>query len=187
MSEQDATQPEPATPDAGQPSAEPPITYPVDAQQAPAAPYGAPPAGYPQPGQPPAAYAQPGYAQPGYPAAPGYPQPGYPQPGYAAPGAYAGSGYAYPTSPPSNTLAVTSLVLGIVGLVVIPFLGSIAAVITGHMARKQIRERGEGGDGLAVGGLVTGYLGGAFWLVIGAIFLIIPIMFVATSATTSVG
>lgn len=170
MSEQDATQPGPATPDAGQPSAEQPVTYPVDAQQPPAGPYG-----YPQPG-----YPQPGYGQPGY------PQPGYGQPGYA-PGAYAAGGYAYPAPAPNNTLAVISLVSGIVGLVLIPFFGSIAAVITGHIARKQIRERGEGGDGLAIGGLVTGYLGGAFWLVMGAFFLIIPLMFVATSATTSVG
>lgn len=134
----------------------------------------------------------PSTPDPGYPQA-GYPQPGYPQPGYYAPpaygtpGAYAAGGYGYATAPANNGLAVASLVLGIAGLVVIPFLGSIAAVITGHIARKQIRERGEGGDGMAIGGLVTGYLGAAFWLVIGAVFLIIPIMFVATNAGTTVG
>ncbi len=158
MSEHDATGFGATTPDPAQPG------YPAPEQ--------------PQPGYPQQAYAQPGYPQQAY-AQPGYPPPGYPPPGYAV------GGYPYPAAPPSNTLAVTSLVLGIVGLVVIPFLGSIAAVVTGHIARRQIRERGEGGDGLAIGGLVTGYLGAAFWLLIGLFFLVIPFAFIATSASTT--
>ena len=179
MSEQDATPSGPTTPEAAQAPAEPPVTYPDG--------------GYPQPGYPAPAYPQPGYQQPGYPQ-PGYPQPGYPQagypataypqPGYPAAGGYAAGGYAYPASPPNNPLAVASLVLGIVGLVLIPFLGSIAGVVTGHIARKQIRERGEGGDGLAVGGLVTGYLGVGLWLLLGLFFLI-PFLFLATASTTT--
>jgi hypothetical protein len=38
-------------------------------------------------------------------------------------------------------------------------LGSLAAVIMGHIAKRQIRDRGQKGDGLAMGGLVVGYLG----------------------------
>lgn len=56
----------------------------------------------------------------------------------------------------TNVLAVVSLISGIVWLC---WIGSIAAVITGHVARKQIRRSGEQGDGLAVAGLVLGYLG----------------------------
>ncbi|MEV7021302.1 DUF1707 and DUF4190 domain-containing protein [Kitasatospora sp. NPDC093558] len=56
----------------------------------------------------------------------------------------------------TNGLAVTSMVLGLSGL-------SLPAVITGHIARTQIRERNQDGDWAAVIGLVVGYLGSAFW------------------------
>ena len=60
----------------------------------------------------------------------------------------------------TSTLAVISLVAGLLGWTLLPFLGSIVAVICGHMARKEIRlapDRLEG-DGLAIAGLVLGYL-----------------------------
>ncbi|MBC7291976.1 MAG: DUF4190 domain-containing protein [Actinotalea sp.] len=50
----------------------------------------------------------------------------------------------------------------------VPFIGSIVGVITGHMARRQIRETGEGGSGLATAGLVVGYVG----VVLGALAVI---------------
>ena len=59
----------------------------------------------------------------------------------------------------TSTLAIISLVAGILGWTVVPFFGSIAAVVCGHMARKEIRlapDRLEG-DGLAITGLVLGY------------------------------
>ena len=60
----------------------------------------------------------------------------------------------------TSVLAVTSLVFGILGWTLLPFLGSVVAVICGHMARGEIR-RSQGameGDGFAVAGLVLGYL-----------------------------
>ena len=60
----------------------------------------------------------------------------------------------------TSTLAIVSLIAGILGWTLVPFFGSIAAVICGHMARKEIRlapDRLEG-DGLAIAGLVIGYL-----------------------------
>lgn len=61
----------------------------------------------------------------------------------------------------TNTLALVSLISGVVGWVMVPFLASIVAVVTGHMARSQIRQSAgrEDGDGLAIAGLVLGYLG----------------------------
>jgi hypothetical protein len=38
-------------------------------------------------------------------------------------------------------------------------VGSLVAVVLGVMAKRQIRERGEGGDGLATAGIVLGVLG----------------------------
>jgi Domain of unknown function (DUF4190) len=59
----------------------------------------------------------------------------------------------------TNSLAVVALVLGFVfPLLAIPF---------GHVARSQIRATGEQGDGMALAGLILGYLS-----VIGAIVLI---------------
>lgn len=58
-----------------------------------------------------------------------------------------------------STLAIVSLVTGIVGWTILPFIGSIVAVITGHLAKKEIRESGGtlGGDGMALAGLILGY------------------------------
>ena len=56
----------------------------------------------------------------------------------------------------------------------LPFLGSVAAVVTGHMARSEIRRAPDRleGDGLAIAGLVLGYLSIAMAvLVVFAIFL----------------
>ena len=60
----------------------------------------------------------------------------------------------------TSTLAIVSLVAGIVSWFMAPFLGAIIAVITGHMAKNEIR-RSMGliaGNGMATAGLVLGYL-----------------------------
>ena len=169
MSDQDTSRPSPSAPDPyPQPTEGQQPTYPEDSQ--PASPE------YPQ-----AAYPQAGYPQAGY------PQAGHPQAGYPQPGAYATYGYPYPAAPANNGLAIASLVLGIAGLFIVPIIGSIAAVIMGHVARKQIRERGEGGDGMAVGGLVTGYIGGALWLAILVFAVLLPIFLFAASSSSTVG
>jgi hypothetical protein len=67
-----------------------------------------------------------------------------------------------PVTSRTNVLAIVSLVAGIAGLVFVPLIGGIVAVITGHLARKEIRTTGESGDGLAKGGLITGYIGLGF-------------------------
>jgi hypothetical protein len=58
-----------------------------------------------------------------------------------------------------SSLAVSSLVCGLLGWTFIPFFGALAAVITGHLAKKEIRENKGSltGDGMAVAGLVLGY------------------------------
>lgn len=61
--------------------------------------------------------------------------------------------------PPTSSLSLTSMIMGIVGWVLLPVVGGIIAVITGHMAKKEIRESQGllGGDGLATAGLILGY------------------------------
>jgi Domain of unknown function (DUF4190) len=65
------------------------------------------------------------------------------------------SGY-YSPPPPTNTMAILSLVFAFV----VPILG----IVFGYMAKKQIRERGEGGAGLAKAGLILGYIFAALTL-----------------------
>ena len=84
----------------------------------------------------------------------GYPPP-YGAPPY--PGAYGYQPMPQPTSP----WAIVSLVCGI-ALWWLFGIGSIAAVVTGHVALNEIRSRGMAGRGLAIAGLVLGYIGVAF-------------------------
>lgn len=74
---------------------------------------------------------------------------------------------------PTNSLAVVSLVAAILSWVVCPFVGAVVAVIAGHIARNQIRRTGEAGDGLALAGLIIGYLHLAAWLIFGFIWLVL--------------
>jgi hypothetical protein len=105
--------------------------------------YGPPP-GY---GSQPAHGGQAGYGAPGYGPPPGYGAPGYgPPPGYGAPGYGPPPGYGYPR--PTNTLAILSLVMA--------FVFSPVGLVLGIVARRQIRQTGEQGDGLALAGIIIG-------------------------------
>lgn len=42
-------------------------------------------------------------------------------------------------------------------------------MVLGHIALRQIRERGDAGAGLAITGLVLGYLAVAGWIIVGII------------------
>jgi hypothetical protein len=70
-----------------------------------------------------------------------------------------------PSYRPGNTtssLAVVSLIFGILAWCVLPFIGAIVAIICGHLARGEIRrsppDNRTEGDGLAIAGLVLGYV-----------------------------
>ena len=69
----------------------------------------------------------------------------------------------------TNGLAVASMVLGIVWIYGI---GSILALVFGYKAKRQIRESGQRGSGMATAGIVLGWVGIAgvilfitFWIV----------------------
>jgi len=59
----------------------------------------------------------------------------------------------------TSGLAIFSLISGVLGWTLLPFLGSLAAIVSGHMARAQIRRAPDrlDGDGLAIAGLVLGW------------------------------
>jgi hypothetical protein len=58
--------------------------------------------------------------------------------------------------PPTNPLAIVSLVLSLIGLGT--FVTAIGGVITGHVALGQIKKTGQGGRSLALAGVVIGYI-----------------------------
>jgi len=63
-------------------------------------------------------------------------------------------------TPERSSLALISLIAGIATWVLLPVIGAIVAVITGHRARREIRDSMEQltGNGMATVGLVLGYL-----------------------------
>lgn len=71
---------------------------------------------------------------------------------------YSGGSYR---AAPNSTMAVISLIAGILGLSLFPTIGSIIALIIGYMARNEIRASAGslGGDGLATAGIVLGWIG----------------------------
>ena len=80
---------------------------------------------------------------------------------YSPPGA-PGYGY-YPPVAPTSGLAIASMICGIVGYLTCYFVGllGIPAVICGHMALNRINSSPYpvGGRGMAISGLILGYLG----------------------------
>ncbi len=128
----------------------------------------------PGPNQPPR-YGQPQYPQNGYQG--GYPQGGYPQAGYQQPGypQPQPQQVVYVTPQPTNTIAILALIFALL-------LGPIG-VIFGHIALSQIKRTGEQGRGLAIAGLVIGYVALAF-LVIYIVFLVVVFASIGTLATT---
>ncbi len=66
------------------------------------------------------------------------------------------------TQPATHFLAILSLILSILGMLpVLPLIGSIAGIVTGIIARKEIRSRPDlhSGDGTAKAGIILGWIG----------------------------
>jgi magnesium-transporting ATPase (P-type) len=61
---------------------------------------------------------------------------------------------------PSSTLAIVSLVAGILGFTLFPFIASIVAIWTGYEARKETRSvpPKASGDGMATAGIIMGWI-----------------------------
>ena len=72
---------------------------------------------------------------------------------------YRVSNYTNTTAPTSN-LAIVSLILGIMSWTILPIISAFIAIITGHMARREIRHSSGAltGDTMAIAGLVLGYI-----------------------------
>ena len=100
--------------------------------------------------------------QSGVPQQPAYGQPAYGQPAY---------GYQVAATQKTNGLAIASLVCGC--LFFIYFIPSILALVFGYIAKGQIdRSNGaEGGRGMAIAGIILGWIGVAFMVLFLIIFV----------------
>ena len=128
---------------------------------------------YPPPPGPPEWQGQPGpaYGQQGQPG----PEYGQQQPYGGYPSQYGGGQDPYGQPAKTAGKATTSLVLGIGSMVLfcVGFLLGIPAIIVGMRARKEIRgSQGRlSGDGLALGGIITGILGTLIGLAVVGLFI----------------
>lgn len=79
--------------------------------------------------------------------------------------------YVVVLKPPTSELAVASMIFGIIGILGgFCFFGipSFIAVGLGHLAQQQdIKKLGKSGNGMAVAGLVTGYIVALPWAAVG--------------------
>jgi len=177
----------PASP--GRPESAPPTPEHPSPAPAPPNPWGAPaPAGqWPAPGAASPSPVPPSPAPPPPGSAP--PNPFAPPAPYGPPGAYPPPGpygqYPLPYPPSgyqpvaTNGLAIASFILGLVGWMACG-VGSIVAVVLGFVARSQIRgsQGHQGGDGLALAGIILGFL---------AIALVIAFFVIGTLANSTTG
>jgi hypothetical protein len=92
---------------------------------------------------------------------PQYPAPQYPAQPY--PYAPYPASYGYPPPKPTNNLAVASMVTSIAGAATLfcwglgTIVGLVGAIL-GHIARRRIRNSGEGGDAMALTGIIVGWI-----------------------------
>ncbi|MDQ1117355.1 hypothetical protein QE406_003364 [Microbacterium testaceum] len=167
-----------------------PPAYPAPATDAPPA-SGSTGYGAPATDAPPASGST-GYGAPATDAAPAYGATPYGTQGYPAPAygtaAYGAQGYAgygtqgygsYAATARTNVLAIISLVASIAGFVMLPFVGPLVGVITGHIGLAQIKRSGEKGRGLALTGVILG------WVNIALIVISIALFFTFFLATSS--
>lgn len=88
--------------------------------------------------------------------------------------------YGQPTGTKTNTLAIISLVASLIGL--FTGIGFLVGIICGHISLSQIKKTAEQGRGLAVAGLIIGYIG----ILLSIILTIVFIALFATLATSGV-
>ena len=87
---------------------------------------------------------------------------------------------------PSSTLAIVSLVSGILGFTFVPLIGAIVALVTGYMARNETRSipPKASGDGMATAGIIMGWIGIGL-TVVGVCCVIVYFVFVVGLVATN--
>jgi hypothetical protein len=98
----------------------------------------------------------------------------------------AGTSPRFATGTKTCPTAIASLTLGLLGMNLLLFVGSVAAIVLGHMAVREIdRSRGAlTGRGLAIFGLVLGYVTVAVGVIAVAVVVILKVVLQGNAAGT---
>ncbi|WP_051297305.1 DUF4190 domain-containing protein [Brevibacterium album] len=95
-------------------------------------------------------------------------------------GAAGYGGYGQPPAyRPTNAMAIVALVCGLAGL--FTGISALAGIICGHIARSQIARTGEQGGGMALTGLIIGYVVTIGWLLYFGLMIVLFIFLGAGS------
>src|SRR5699024_10338329 len=91
---------------------------------------------------------------------------------------------------PTNSSAIAGFVISLISFVSSFFFLGFIGIVFGHVARSQIKRRGERGNGMAVAALWLGYLGVIFWILFwlayfGVIALMVGLAVAADTGTIS--
>ena len=80
---------------------------------------------------------------------------------------------------PSSTLAIVSLIAGILGFTFVPIVGAIVPLITGYMARSEMRSipPKASGDGMATAGIIMGWIQIGL-IIVGICCLVVYLVFI---------
>lgn len=89
---------------------------------------------------------------------------GDPAGGYGAANPYGGAA-PYQAPQPTNGMAIASLVVSIASVVVCCGAAGIVGAILGHVAKKQIRQGRGQGDGMALAGIIVGWIAFALFVI----------------------
>ena len=93
--------------------------------------------------------------------------------------------YIYQPIAPTNSVAIIGMVLSLFGALTAFVPAGIAGIIMGHIARKQIRQRGERGDAMALTALWVGYLGTGFWLIFWLLYIGVIVLAIMLEGSVS--
>jgi hypothetical protein len=82
-------------------------------------------------------------------------------------------------------MAIAALVCSLAGLLII--ISAPVGAILGHVARKQIRQTGEQGEGMALAGIIVGWILTGIWVCACAGYIAVIVAALGSAGAASVG
>lgn len=86
-----------------------------------------------------------------------------------------GQPYGYQPAPTTNALSIVSLVVSLLSLTTCLGATGFIGAIMGHVSKGQIKRNGEQGAGMALAGIIIGWIGTVIFLVAVAVFVVLAI------------
>jgi hypothetical protein len=92
-----------------------------------------------------------------------------------------------PIARPTSYLAIASIIFGVLCWITLPVVGAIGAIITGHLAKAEIRKSNPppGGGELATVGLILGYI--HLGLILAGVIIVLALILLGISLHSAIG